>query len=60
VRPGDTLWEIAGAALPGTASAADIAKAWPRWWRLNRSVVGADPGLILPGQVLRVPRRSPR
>ena len=59
VRPGDTLWDIAATALPSTASASDIAAAWPHWWRLNRSVVGADPGLILPGQVLRVPR-SPR
>jgi len=59
VRPGDTLWDIAAAAQPGTPSTSDVAAAWPRWWRLNRSVVGPDPGLIIPGQVLRVPR-SPR
>ena len=55
VRSGDSLWSIAARHLPAGASQAEIARAWPRWWRLNREVVGADPSLIRPGQVLRVP-----
>lgn len=55
VRPGDSLWSIAAAHLPAGASPADIAGAWPRWWQANRTIVGDDPGLIRPGQLLRVP-----
>jgi hypothetical protein len=36
VRPGDTLWGIAG-------------PAWPRWYAANRRAVGPDPDLIRPG-----------
>jgi LysM repeat protein len=55
VRPGDSLWSIAAQHLPTSASQADVARAWPRWWRVNRDVVGSDPSIIRPGQVLRVP-----
>jgi nucleoid-associated protein YgaU len=55
VRRGDSLWHIAGRYLGPTASAADIATEWPRWWNANRDVIGADPDLILPGQILRPP-----
>ena len=33
----------------------DVAEAWPRWYALNREVVGDDPDHILPGQRLVVP-----
>lgn len=59
VRPDDCLWTIAQAHLPRGASAADVAREWPRWWRANRATIGPDPGLIRPGQVLRVPAGRP-
>lgn len=55
VRPGDTLWDLAAAHLPAGASDTDVAAAWPRWHAANLAVVGADPDLIHPGQVLVVP-----
>lgn len=55
VRRGDTLWDIAARHLGAGATATDIAEAWPRWYDLNRDVVGDDPDLLLPGQELRVP-----
>lgn len=55
VRRGDTLWHIAGRYLGADASAAEIATEWPRWWTANRDVIGPDPDVILPGQVLRPP-----
>jgi resuscitation-promoting factor RpfA len=58
VRPGDSLWSIAAQHLPPGASQAEVARAWPRWWRVNRDVVGTDPSLIRPGQVLRVPETA--
>jgi nucleoid-associated protein YgaU len=63
VRPGDSLWRIAARSLRPRSSAPAIAAAWPTWWAANRSVVGPDPNLIVPGQRLRPPptriRRSP-
>lgn len=55
VRRGDTLWDIAARALGPGASDADIAASWPRWHAANRSTIGPDPDLILPGQQLRPP-----
>ncbi len=55
VRRGDTLWSIAARQLGPDASEAEIAAAWPRWFSANRHVVGSDPDLLLPGQVLRAP-----
>ena len=55
VRPGDTLWELTAAVLPSGASDAVIADRWPHLYRLNRTVIGADPDLIFPGQRLRLP-----
>jgi hypothetical protein len=56
VRPGDTLWDIAKQRLPDGATRAEIAREWHRWYDVNRRVIGSDPGLILPGQVLRPPK----
>ena len=58
VRRGDSLWRIAAEHLHN-ASDAEIAEEWPRWYEANRAVIGSDPGLIHPGQVLRVPSDAP-
>ena len=55
VAPGDTLWEIAARSLGPRASTAAIARAWPAWFAANRSAIGDDPDLIVPGTVLRPP-----
>lgn len=48
VRPGDNLWAIAKKILGDGAKWRDI-------YALNKSVIGADPNKIRPGQVLRLP-----
>lgn len=55
VRKGDSLWSIAARELGRSATAAAIAARWPDWYATNRQVIGTDPDLILPGQVLRIP-----
>lgn len=55
VVPGDTLWDIAARELGGEPSNREIAVRWPRWYATNRSVIGPDPDLILPGQRLLPP-----
>ncbi len=54
VRAGDSLWSITAGLMP-TADDAALAAAWPRLYAANLGVVGADPDLIRPGQVLTVP-----
>ena len=60
VRPGDTLWSIAARELGPRSTDAQIAAAWPRWYRANAHVIGPDAGTIRPGQHLRVPDASSR
>lgn len=55
VRPGDSLWALASGELGPRATAAQVAAEWPRWYEANRATIGADPDLLLPGQVLVVP-----
>jgi nucleoid-associated protein YgaU len=55
VRRGDTLWDIAAARLGPGATPAQIAAAWPRWYAVNRHVIGPDPAVIVPGQRLVPP-----
>lgn len=55
VRRGDTLWDLAAAHLGPDASDAEIATEWQHWYLENRLVIGHDPDLILPGQVLTIP-----
>lgn len=50
VVPGDSLWAIA-------ASQHD--SDWQAIWAANRSVIGDDPDLILPGQRLTLPPTTP-
>lgn len=55
VRPGDSLWLIAARRLGPSATPGEIAAEWPRWYAANEHVIGADPDLIRPGQVLHAP-----
>src|SRR2546423_1110695 len=56
VVPGDCLWTIAAGALPRGAGDAAIDRYWRAIYASNRDTVGDDPDLILPGQVLHLPR----
>lgn len=55
VMPGDTLWDLAAGELGEQATDPAVAAYWQRIHRHNRTVIGTDPDLILPGQQLRVP-----
>lgn len=55
VRAGDSLWTIAARELGPAASDVEIAAQWPRWYEANRQVIGTDPNVLLPGQVLTPP-----
>jgi hypothetical protein len=55
VRSGDSLWTIAAGALGPEASDVEIALEWPRWFEANRAAIGANPDVLLPGQILRSP-----
>lgn len=55
VRAGDSLWSIAADSLGPFATDMEVAGAWPEWYRSNRAVIGPDPHLILPGQILHAP-----
>ena len=49
VRPGDSLSKIAKA-LMGDA------KKWRTLYEANKEVVGSNPDLIQPGQILKIPK----
>jgi nucleoid-associated protein YgaU len=49
VRPGDSLSKIAKA-LMGDA------KKWRALYEANKEVVGSNPDLIKPGQILKIPK----
>lgn len=58
VQRGDHLWHIARETVAdrgGDGSEAEVAAYWRRLLAANRDVVGADPDLIHPGQVVRLP-----
>lgn len=62
VVPGDCLWLIARDHLDRTgAPPADAvtARAVEDWWSVNAEVIGPDPDLIHPGQVLSAPPADP-
>jgi hypothetical protein len=55
VRPGDSLWRIAGRHLGPDATATTTAQEVTRLWELNRQRIGTgNPDLIFPGQTLRM------
>ncbi len=60
VRRGDCLWDLVARALGPDADLDEVARAWPRWYAANRHVIGADPDLLLPGQVLHAPTAGSR
>jgi hypothetical protein len=55
VLAGDTLWDVAAHAMGTDASDVDIATQWPRWYEANRSIIGPNPDVLLPGQILQPP-----
>jgi hypothetical protein len=60
VLRGECLWDVAADWLqrqsPGTPlSTGEVARATRDWWVANAAVIGPDPDLLLPGQVLRPP-----
>jgi hypothetical protein len=60
VLRGDCLWDIAADWLRRREtgpppSAAEVQDAVRAWWQANADVIGPDPDLLLPGQVLRPP-----
>ena len=56
VKRGDNLWDIAKSHLPDGASNAEINREWHRWYDANRQVIGENPDMILPGQILTPPQ----
>ncbi|MGY1641324.1 hypothetical protein ACI782_09355 [Geodermatophilus sp. SYSU D00703] len=61
VLRGECLWEIVAADLRASLTRepadAEIAASVHAWWQANAAVIGSDPDLLLPGQVLRPPAR---
>ena len=59
VLRGECLWDIAAGDLVrrtgGTPTDGEVAAAVDAWWQANAAVIGPDPDLLLPGQVLRPP-----
>lgn len=59
---GDCLWHIASERLVAvhqrTATDGEVAAATAAWWRANADVIGPDPDLLLPGQVLYPPEQQ--
>ena len=58
VRRGDTLWDIAARHLGPGATPVEVSRAWPAWYDANRGVIGPDPGVIRPGELLSPPSAS--
>ena len=56
VASGQSLWTIAASTLGADSSATTIATETSRWYERNRTVIGPNPDLILPGQVLTPPQ----
>lgn len=55
VHRGDTLWSLARDHLGRSADDVTLARTVERLHQVNVDVIGADPDLLLPGQVLRLP-----
>jgi nucleoid-associated protein YgaU len=56
---GDCLWSIAEGRLlrlhGRVPTVPEVATEVRAWWTTNEAVIGSDPDLVLPGQVLRPP-----
>lgn len=60
VAKGDSLWRIARTVLSAegsTPSGTQISEFWRAIYTSNRDLIGDDPNLIHPGQVLQLPGR---
>lgn len=55
VQPGDSLWGITARHLGPATSDAKVAEVWPQWYAANRTVIGENPELLQPGQILHPP-----
>jgi len=51
VKTGDTLFDIASKFFSG----GDL---WPLLYRENEKIIGSDPNLIKPGQILKIPKTN--
>jgi hypothetical protein len=58
VRGGDSLWSIAAHRLPPDSADSDIDSAWRAWYLANQQVIGDNPDLIQPGQLLLPPNQK--
>ncbi len=58
VRPGDSLWSLAGDDLGPRAGDVEIARRVAALYAANRSTIGPDPDLIFPGTHLHAPGGS--
>ena len=59
VQPGETLWGIASR-WSRSQRPVEILRLTLEIYRMNREVIGPDPDLILPGQLLTLPERCER
>jgi len=59
VRPGDCLWTVAEDLLRAPARPAAVDRAWRALYRANRTVIGEDPDVLLPGTALELVPISP-
>jgi hypothetical protein len=57
VRPGDSLWAIADRAL-GKSDLAKLMAYVDALYKHNQAVIGTNPHLLFPGQVLQLPERA--
>ncbi|ASN20938.1 LysM peptidoglycan-binding domain-containing protein [Arthrobacter sp. YN] len=55
VKAGDSLWSLAASRLGPFATDVEVALMWPKWYAANLTVIGGDPSVLTPGQVLRPP-----
>jgi len=52
---GGTYRVVSGDTLSKIAAAKNVAGGWQALYNLNKAVIGSNPNLIFPGQVLRLP-----
>ncbi|GAA1736796.1 LysM peptidoglycan-binding domain-containing protein [Aeromicrobium alkaliterrae] len=55
VQAGDCLWDLARRHAPAGTPDAALARLTALWHEQNLAVIGADPDVLVPGQVLVVP-----
>jgi hypothetical protein len=48
------MWSIAQTRLGSSATNAQIVSLWPKYYAQNSAVIGGDPNLLRPGEVLHL------